>query len=84
MLSLNLHSYVGADGILKLQVPVGLSNTDLEIMLIFQPIKQPSLREKPEDLGWSPNFFEETFGSCADDPLVRPPQGEYEEREVLL
>lgn len=84
MLSLSLHSHVGADGVLKLQVPVGLSNTDLEIMLIFQPIKQSSLREKPEELGWPPNFFEETFASCADDPLLRPPQGEYEEPEVLL
>ena len=84
MLSLSLQSHVGSDGILKLQVPVGLSNTDLEIMLIFQPIKLPSLRKKPEDLGWPPNFFEQTFGSCAEDPLVRAPPGEYEEREVLL
>ena len=84
MLSLSLQSHVGSDGILTLQVPVGVSNTDLEIMLIFQPIKQPSWPKKSEDLGWPPNFFEETFGSCADDPLVRAPQGEYEERDVLL
>ena len=84
MLSLSLQSHVGSDGILKLQVPVGLSNTDLEIMLIFQPIKQPSSPKKAEDLGWPPNFFKETFGSCADDHLVRAPQGEYEERDVLV
>ena len=39
---------------------------------------------KPEDLGWPPGFFEKTFGSFRDEPLERPEQGEYEQREELL
>jgi plasmid stability protein len=38
----------------------------------------------PEELGWPPGFFERTFGCLRDDPIVRWPQGEYEEREQLL
>jgi hypothetical protein len=82
--SVSLQSYVGKDGILKLQVPVGLSNTSLEVMLIFHPMKLTPLRTKAADLGWPPNFFSQTFGSCAEEPLVRAPQGEVEVREVLL
>ncbi|MBW4494793.1 MAG: hypothetical protein KME26_17245 [Oscillatoria princeps RMCB-10] len=38
----------------------------------------------PEELGWPPGFFENTAGCLQDDPIVRWPQGEYEEREELL
>jgi len=37
----------------------------------------------PEELGWPPNFFEQTAGCLQDDPLMRYPQGEYELRESL-
>ncbi len=37
MQALTLKSHVGPDGILKLQVPVKISNADLEVMLIVQP-----------------------------------------------
>ena len=37
----------------------------------------------PKELGWQPGFFESTAGCLADDPLVRYPQGEYEQRESL-
>ena len=35
MQSVKLHSHVGRDGILKLEVPVGLSEVDLEVMVIM-------------------------------------------------
>jgi len=69
METITLHSRVGADGLLKLQVPVNLTNTELEVVLIVQPVV-------------SPGFFEQTYGSFRDQPLVREPQGEYEVREV--
>jgi len=31
--------------------------------------------------GWPPGFFEQTYGSTKDDPLERPPQGEFELRQ---
>jgi len=38
----------------------------------------------PEELGWPPGFFEQTEGSLADDPIERPPQGEFVIREELV
>ena len=77
METITLHSRVGSDGLLKLQVPVKATNTELEVVLIVQPVV-PTGQER----GWPPGFFEQTYGSFRDQPLVREPQGEYEVREV--
>lgn len=78
METITLHSRVGADGLLKLQVPVKLTNTDLEVVLIVQPVASAG-----SELGWPPGFFEQTYGSFRDQPLVREAQGEYEIRDEL-
>ena len=80
MQSITQNSRVGRDGILKLSVPVGLSDVEVEVMIIIQPITQS---EPPDGLGWPPAFFERTFGCLRDEPLVREPQGEYEIRDGL-
>ena len=36
-----------------------------------------------EAKGWPAGFFEETFGSFSDEPLVRDEQGAYEIRDEL-
>ncbi len=36
-----------------------------------------------EAKGWLAGFFEETFGSFSDEPLVRDEQGAYEIRDEL-
>jgi hypothetical protein len=45
----------------------------------------PTLGQAPtshlDERGWPHGFFEQTFGSLADDPLTRPPQGDWEEQE---
>ena len=33
---------------------------------------------------WPPNYFEETYGSFADDPLVREEQEPFPKREMIL
>ena len=38
METITLHSRVGADGLLKLQVPVNVTNTELDVVLIVQPV----------------------------------------------
>jgi plasmid stability protein len=40
-----------------------------------QPVKKT-----PEELGWSPGFFESTAGAWQGEPLTRGEQGEYEQR----
>ncbi len=78
METITLHSRVGADGLLKLQVPVNLKNTDLDVVVIVQPVA-PSAK----DLGWPSGFFEEVAGGWRGELLVREDQGEYEVREEL-
>ncbi len=82
MHSIKLRSRVGADGMLQVQLPLGLRDVDLEVMVIVQPI-EPSSLETAGERGWPPGFFEQTAGALADDPLVRGEQGAYEEREAL-
>lgn len=68
MQSVTLHSHSGQDGVLKVEVPLGLINTEFEVMVIFQPVPSPrpkTLRDSA--LGWPSNFFESTFGSLNDE-----------------
>ncbi len=78
METITSHSRVGADGLLKLQVPVKATNTELEVVLVVQPVAPEA-----QKLGWPAGFFEETYGSFREQPPVREPQGEYEVRDEL-
>jgi len=75
MQSLTLHARVGKDGILKLETPIGISDMDLEIILIVHPVMEG--RTVPE---WPTGFFTEIVGGWQGKPLVREPQGTYEAR----
>lgn len=75
MQSHTIHAHVGRDGILKLEMPVGIANTDLEIILILNPLG--TARPAAE---WPRNFFTEILGGWEGAPLVREPQGTYESR----
>lgn len=84
MESIKLKSHVGDDGVLHIQVPVGLKNEDLEVMVIFQRLKSGDRNSVPlESKGWQPRFFEEVIGSWEGEPLKRPEQLPYEIREEL-
>jgi len=76
MQSLTLYTRVGKDGILKLEMPIGITDAELEVLLVFTP----TTGKTAED--WLPSFFERTFGSIPDFP-DRAPQGEYETRNTL-
>ncbi|MBM4425638.1 MAG: hypothetical protein FJ031_00220 [Chloroflexi bacterium] len=76
MQSLTLHTRVGKDGILKLEMPSDVIDTELEIVLIFNPITKSVA-------GWSPDFFTEVIGGWQGEPLAREPQGQYETRNEL-
>jgi hypothetical protein len=75
-----VRSHVGADGVLHLDIPTTMKDEDVEVTVTLKPVvDQP--QKTPEELGWSPGFFEETAGCLADDPIVREPQGEPQERD---
>jgi len=84
MQTMTLHSHAGSDGILHLNVPVDLVNTEFKVTVMLQPIISDSKSKTPEELGWTPGFFERTAGAWQGEPLTRDEQGEYEQREALL
>ena len=77
-----IRSRVGADGILHLDVPSDLVETDVEVMVILQPVRQSDLG-RAEELAWSTGFFESVVGSWQGERLTRECEGEYETREKL-
>lgn len=81
MSSITVQTHVGSDGVLKLAVPVGLPNTDVEVTVIVQPVPLEGRTGLTE---WPAQFFEQTYGVFADEPLVREDQGDYEVRDKLL
>ncbi|MGB3206995.1 MAG: hypothetical protein WBB28_18580 [Crinalium sp.] len=61
MESIKVRQRVGQDGILHLEIPVGVTQQDVEVMVIYQPVQsltniEPSL--------------EALYGICADDPII--------------
>ncbi len=84
MQTIKLKSHVGEDGVLQLQLPVGVKNTDLEVIVVFQPLKadfKPSEAKTPEELGYSREFIE-VLGSWEGE-LERPEQTPFQEREEV-
>lgn len=75
-----LRARVGEDGILHLDVPVGVHDAGLEVTVTIQPLTPPE-KKSPLELGYPPDFFERTAGSLQDEPLIRYPQGELQERD---
>jgi hypothetical protein len=81
--AIKLRSHVGPDGILKLEVPVGVKNADLDVVVNVELVGNGVSAKTPEELGWPEGFFEKTAGAWSGEPLVREPQGNYETRKPL-
>jgi hypothetical protein len=70
-------------GILHLDVPIGLTNAELEVTVTFQPLPLNNRENNTQGKGWPPNFFEETFGACKDDPIIIDRDGIFDDSEDL-
>ena len=77
MESIKIRQHIGQDGILHLDIPVEMADTEIEVTLTIQ-------RVTPQQRGWMPGFFEEVIGGWVGEPLERPEQEEYETREQLF
>jgi len=67
----------GPDGKLHLAIPVGPGDGEYEVAVVVQqrpaPRKFPEgYQPTPEELGWPPGDFEQTFGSIQDESFVAP------------
>lgn len=86
MESIKIRTYIGDDGILQIQLPPEIANQELDVVIVFQPVIQKSIQsptETPEEIGYSRKFVEEVIGSWEGDPLERPEQLPFEEREEI-
>ncbi len=70
MRSILIRSRVGADSILHLDVPSNLVETDVEVIVILQPVHQSDLGRSVE-FAWSTGFFESVVGSWQGERLTR-------------
>ncbi|MEL6166640.1 MAG: hypothetical protein AAFR37_23835, partial [Cyanobacteria bacterium J06628_3] len=52
------------------------------LLLLYLSIETAS--QTPDNLGYPPGFFEQTYGSCEDDPIIIDSEGDFEEREEIL
>lgn len=79
MQSMTFHSQVGPDGVLKLEIPVGVANTLMEVTVVMKSLEEV----ETNTTGWTAGFFEQTYGILKDEPIEREDQGVFESREEL-
>ena len=73
-----LRSKIGGDGVLHLDLPVGVKDADREVQVTVE-LMPPAPMSQEE---WRA-FITRTAGSITDPLFRRWEQGEYEEREPL-
>lgn len=81
--TISIRSHVGSDGILHLEVPVEMTDTDIVVTVTVRSLPAAHEKTSQEKLGWTPGFFEQTFGAWEGEPLLRESQGEITERQTF-
>jgi hypothetical protein len=66
MESIKVRRHVGTDGILHLDIPIGVTEREVEVMVIYQPAPPPTATGRS---------LEQFYGICADDPIILDDQG---------
>lgn len=61
MESIKVRQHVGQDGILHLDIPVGIIERDVEVMVIYQSVPSTTVTGRS---------LERFYGICADDPII--------------
>lgn len=74
--AIKIQAHIGSDGILKLEMPVGVRNVDCEVVVVFAT--QPKTPQEE----WEA-FVNATYGSLADDPIERGEQPPLDIREAM-
>jgi hypothetical protein len=67
MQTITLKARADKDGIVRLEIPTYRADQALEIVLVLQPITDEPL----DAMGYPIGYFDETYGSLADDPIER-------------
>jgi hypothetical protein len=72
-----IHSRVDSDGILRVEVPVGMAEAEQIVQVTVDSLTRPTTRDEWEQ------FVRSTGGTITDASFVRHPEGTYEVREQL-
>ncbi|MDZ8105687.1 MAG: hypothetical protein RM338_08695 [Nostoc sp. DedQUE12a] len=86
MESIRIRTFIGDDGILQVQLPPEITNQELDVVIVFQAVTKESSQssiQTPQELGYSHRFLDEVIGSWEGEPLERPEQLPFEEREEI-
>lgn len=69
----------GTDGRLQLDIPTGAAGATFDVAVVLHPTPMANgtgHQPAPDELGWPPGYFENTYGSVTDDTFVRHPPPE--------
>jgi len=78
METIKMRARTDHNGILRLEAPMGLSDALFDVVLVATKVANEA-EARAEWLA----FIDRMAGSLADNPIERPPQGDYEEREPI-
>ena len=78
MVTISAKGRVKDDGTLDLHVTTGLFDTDVEILLMLEPLVLKSEKATSRESGWPEGYFEKTFGSFREDPIMYEPPPQFE------
>lgn len=70
MQSIKLRSHVGSDGILHLEIPLGITDQEIEVMVIYQQLEPSAQLQIPEELGCPDSFLSRHTVSVRMIPLL--------------
>jgi hypothetical protein len=66
MESIKVRQHVGQDGILHLDIPIGIQEREVEVVVIYQSVPFSTT---------NPRTLDQFYGICADDPIILDDQG---------
>jgi hypothetical protein len=81
MSPMEIKSRVGADGVLTIVLPLGLSEANREVKVVVESADN-SIAAALEDREEWKQFVKNTAGCISDPTFELPPQGEYEQRRI--
>lgn len=79
MQTLTLKARTDKDGIVRLEIPTDVTDQEMEIVVVMQPVEEEPL----DEMGYPPGYFEETYGMFADDPIERNQPRYFDVRDEL-
>ena len=82
MFPIRMKARVGEDGVLLVQIPIGMEAMGREELVTIKAAPESSDGESARQREWH-QILKETYGSCAGMGLERPDQGVLEERDQI-